>query len=236
LEKLFNQVTDYLNKNPLQNVPAITAIGRGNSEIVALDEGGVILYEKALGIYFVSLDDNSLFDKVYDCIKDKLDTVVALREKNINYIAEIMKPDAIVNCYQAVYKEPCAKPYDVDIRPLGIEYLDFVSDNYSLHLDREYIAERLISGEVFGAFLDGEISGFIGRHDEGAMGMLEVMPDKRRMGLATALMHYLINHILALGEIPYGQIKTHNTASLELNKKIQGSVIAPEKIAWLFYK
>ena len=32
---------------------------------------------------------------------------------------------------------------------------------------------------MLGAFVDGELAGFIGRHDQGALGVLEVLPEYR---------------------------------------------------------
>ena len=39
---------------------------------------------------------------------------------------------------------------------------------------------------MHGAFQKGELLGFIGMHSEGSVGMLEVLPQHRRKGAATA--------------------------------------------------
>ena len=44
---------------------------------------------------------------------------------------------------------------------------------------RDYVAERLAAGAMTGAFLDGVLAGFIGIHEEGSIGMLEVLPAYR---------------------------------------------------------
>ena len=39
----------------------------------------------------------------------------------------------------------------------------------------------------FGAFVDGQLAGFVGEHSEGSMGMLEIFPAYRRRGLGYSL-------------------------------------------------
>lgn len=46
---------------------------------------------------------------------------------------------------------------------------------------------RLRAGVMLGAFLRDRPAGFIGLHEEGSMGMPEVLPEFRRMGVARAL-------------------------------------------------
>lgn len=93
-----------------------------------------------------------------------------------------------MDCRQAFYlkKDPPAvalRP-GVTLRPLTMEDLPFVLENYhnpgayESHI-RGRIAEGMVAGQV-----DGQLAGFAGVHQEGALGMLEVVPAFRRRGLA----------------------------------------------------
>lgn len=65
-----------------------------------------------------------------------------------------------------------------------------------------------------------QIAGFIGSHDEGSMGMLEIFPAYRRLGLGAVLEAWLINHELSLGHTPFAQVFTSNVASMALQEKM----------------
>ena len=57
------------------------------------------------------------------------------------------------------------------------------------------------------------------------MGLLEILPEYRRLGLAYALEAHLINHLLSLGRVPFCQVALYNEASIRLQKKLQQSQI-----------
>ena len=52
------------------------------------------------------------------------------------------------------------------------------------------------------------------------MGLLEVLPNYRRQGIATLLQSYLTNLELSRGHIPYGQVFDGNEPSLALQRSL----------------
>jgi tRNA (guanine37-N1)-methyltransferase len=74
--------------------------------------------------------------------------------------------------------------------------------------------------------------GFIGKHAEGSMGLLEVLPENRRQGLARTLESFLIDRELREGNLPYCQVFRDNAASLALQKKL-GLQLAEGLVIWL---
>lgn len=126
-------------------------------------------------------------------------------------------------CRQAGYfsKEPLPEPESpFVVRPLGPEYLDQVSEHYHL-TGADYVLGRLEAGVMIGAFTpEGALAGFMGTHDEGTLGLLEVLPPYRRRGVARLLQSHMTNRALARGEIPYGQIFEGNTPSLALQASL----------------
>ena len=85
---------------------------------------------------------------------------------------------------------------------------------------------------MYGIFVEDELAGFIGEHDEGSMGMLEVFPAYRRQGLGLALESFQINRILEEGRMPYDQVILGNEKSLSLQKKL-GMTITKDTVTWL---
>ena len=65
------------------------------------------------------------------------------------------------------------------------------------------------------------------------MGLLEVLPEYRRLGLARALEAAIIRQQVGRGRLPYGHVRTGNTASIALQKKM-GMDFVERKVYWLF--
>lgn len=73
--------------------------------------------------------------------------------------------------------------------------------------------------------------GYIGFHEEGSIGMLEVFPEYQRRGIGMALETYIMNLTLERGWIPYGQIIVGNDNSMLLQKKM-GLCVSKEQLFW----
>ncbi len=121
-------------------------------------------------------------------------------------------------------------PPGCSIRALTPEDLDFVSSHYSLS-GRDYVLSRLEAGEMIGLEDRGELVGFTGRHAEGSMGMLEVVPEHRRKGYGEILERFMIRKVLSEGRIPYCHIIKGNDKSMNLQRKL-GLEEAEEPVYW----
>ncbi len=115
---------------------------------------------------------------------------------------ECLQMDFLIACFQAVYtrkeKLPVTGLYSVDspkqeervrmqefvaerpkkeervrMQKLGMEHLDLVLQNYSRVGDPDYIRDRIAKGTMYGAFLGKTLTGFVGKHTEGCIGLLE---------------------------------------------------------------
>lgn len=138
-------------------------------------------------------------------------------------------------CYQACYtrKEPLRVPCR-NIRPLTDSDLPYVV-SHCQEYEEAYLQQRIRAGTMFGIYTEREelLSGFIGLHEEGDMGMLYVEREHRRQGLAVSLESWLINEQLKRGEIPYCQIEEGNDAVVGLQKKL-GLYLCQEPMWKLF--
>ena len=94
--------------------------------------------------------------------------------------------------------------------------------------------EVLQRGDMLGAFVDGEVAGFVGFHDDGSNGMLEVLPPYRRRGLGRALEQAVLNLALERGFTPFGQVFTDNAVSIALQKSM-GLTLSDEPVYWTLY-
>lgn len=117
------------------------------------------------------------------------------------------------------------------ISTLGPEWLSEIMEGYHT-MPEDYIQERLEHGMIFGAFVEEELAGFMGEHQEGSLGMLYVREAYRRKGIGQILMAYTIGEQLSKGYVPYGEIAEGNEASLRLMRKL-GFKISGIKGYWV---
>ena len=220
----------WFSRDPLLHADMTEALRRGLGVIASAAERGVL----------VSADEDSC--GMLSCAD--LDTALTLLDGRrfpllSIHQAELESPlcrelgmETWMRCRQAVYlgKEPPAATEE-DIRPLTGEHLDFLQANYR-HEDSEYLAWLLERRALFGAFREEKLVGFIGKHAEGSMGLLEVLPAWRRRGVGESLERFLIAREVERGNLPYCHVFTDNQASLALQQKL-GLTLAEGSVIWL---
>ena len=220
----------WFSRDPLLHADMAESLRRGLGVIASAAERGVL----------VSADEDSC--GMLSCAD--LDTALTLLDGRrfpllSIHQAELESPlcrelgmETWMRCRQAVYlgKEPPAATEE-DIRPLTGEHLDFLQANYR-HEDSEYLAWLLERRALFGAFREEKPVGFIGKHAEGSMGLLEVLPAWRRQGVGERLERFLIARELEQGNLPYCHVFTDNQASLALQEKL-GLTLAEGSVIWL---
>lgn len=65
-----------------------------------------------------------------------------------------------------------------------------------------------------------KIVGFAGIHDEGTIGLVEVIDQYRRQGIAQMLETYLMDKLIKSGELVYLQVEVDNESSMRLHEKL----------------
>ena len=117
------------------------------------------------------------------------------------------------------------------IEPLTTDHLAVVCAHYK-NLPEDFIARHLADGWVYGGYdPTGELVGFVGEHDEGAIGMLVVFEEHRRRGYAWELEGFLVNRMLDEGRVPFTQVVVGNEPSLALQRKL-GFAVLPRVQCW----
>lgn len=226
-------------QDELGNIDVLEASRMPNVQTLAENEHGVLfMYD---GLYFLSCEPEftetffPLIGEGLNAYKSRL--VVVRGAKARDQLEQKLGFQAQMECYNALYRsqEPIAYslPEGAEIRKLDQSHVGFVHSHYHMVDDIGYIRER-IEADMFGVFLRGEIAGFAGTHEERSMGLLEILPEYRRLGLAYALEAHLINHLLAQGRVPFCQVAIVNDASIRLQQKL-GLEISQQVIYWLGY-
>lgn len=225
---------EYLSKDVTLNIDMIEGIKTGYAKVLQASDRGVLVYFENGGAYMMSTEDKKAADEMIERAAGA-EMFVAHQDFYIEKIQSRFSLKERVVCNNVVYlsKKPLPEPdAGVTIRRLDERHLGFLMEHYSRANDEGYIRERLAAGAVFGAFCGNDLAGFIGMHSEGSMGMLEVLPQFRRKGIATALESFLVNRLLSQGRVPYGQVVIGNTASLNLQKKL-GFTVSEKTVSWI---
>lgn len=222
----------YLNQDPILHVSMLEPLRLGRAQVAAVSERGVVLEfgREADTIGMVAAADT---EEALRLLKGMpcYHTWNIITEALAKDLAELYHLSINSPCHQAVYTGKEHLPVSADIRQLDMTYVDAVAKGYSLFYDPEYAADRIQAGVMYGAFVDGQLAGFVGEHTEGSLGMLEVFPAYRRRGLGVELASYQINRVLDLGRVPYDQIIVGNNASAGLQQKM-GMVFSKDTISW----
>lgn len=226
----------YLNADRLHHLDMLEALRRGTARPVYMASDGAFLIDDESGWCLMSAatpetgakliamsGEASCFCVHQQFIRDML----GVRDDFCFYL----------ECVQTAYLggEPPAEPdgFSLELRALTPDMAEWVNANYRQDPDElGYVRWLLERGVIKGAFENGECAGFMGRHSDGSLGLLNVRPEYRRRGIGEALLRDAIRSELALGNIPFGQIVVGNEASIGLNLKV-GMTVSDSMLWWL---
>lgn len=137
-------------------------------------------------------------------------------------------------CRQAVYERSEPVPVCTALIIRHPDESDFpkVAESYHMCEEAELRAD-FDSPDFLGAYRDDTFVGYIGVHNDSAMGMLYVFPPYRRHGYAEALYGTLINRQLEKSRLPFAQVLADNEGSLRLQRKM-GLKISTGPIYWMW--
>lgn len=253
--KVLQACKTFLMRQKLLNIDMIECINRCHAEVLYWDGKELLLRELKSGVLFHSRDEMAPLPESPEkwdvgrlLLKESERGRVCLvvhQKQMIPYVEHAVSLHVSVSCYQAVCtrkeKLPVRGLYRPDtqdtlngykIKPLDHTLLPLVAAHYDGDLSEGYFKKRIAEGQMKGVFYDGELAGFIGLHDEGSIGMLQILPEHQGRKLAQVLETIMVNEALARGEIPYAQVRVENKASLSLQEKL-GLCISKTPVYWM---
>jgi len=99
------------------------------------------------------------------------------------------------------------------------EYI-YSNSNYKEYMSIPYVRDQISQGPAIGYWEDGKLVGWILTHDDCALGMLHVLEEYRRKGIARLLLVEIIGRVQAIGLVPFTYIEPENCPSLSLVNSI----------------
>lgn len=226
-----------LKGDKLHHMGMLALIERGQARLVWMDDTGILLEDEKSGAYMLTTRNKEageqILKQVFSEKEANVPTCFVTHQEFMRKIVEerFHLKQVKEGCLQMVYTRKEALPaVKADIRRLNMADLPTVTVHYDLLSEKE-CAERIENGAMYGIYVDDILAGFVGEHEEGSMGMLEVFPAYRGRGLAKALETDLINRTLKRGYTPFCQVFPDNEASVSL-QNVLGLYQAKEKIWW----
>lgn len=137
------------------------------------------------------------------------------------------------HCYQTYYPLTEKLPVNPNLTflPVTMKDKELITKYYHL-TNSEYTISRIEDDVMIKLVVENNTVGFIGEHEEGAIGMLEVLPEFRGQGYGTELLKYKVNQYLDKKIIPYSHIIYGNEESIHLHKKL-GFKLNTHDVDWL---
>lgn len=127
-------------------------------------------------------------------------------------------------CTTFAYLEPIPPTVPkLDIRRLAPSLAEVVASEYSYKggaYDIEEMRALMREKGVFGAIIDGKLAGFIGRHDDGNMGLLKVFDSFRRRGIGEELEKFMMIYVMTFERVPICDVYVDNIPSIKLQHKL----------------
>lgn len=226
--------TAYLERSALHHMDMLQPIRRGTAEVLMENPRGVLLLEKASRAHMLTVQSPADAEEFLGRI-GKASLMAVHQDFLVDEAARRFGLRPTMRCRQAAWlrpEPPTAPESPFRVEALGTDMAADVRALYAHDIGLEYIQGRLAAGEMFGAFRGGELAGFIGLHEEGSMGMLEVLPAFRRMGVGTALVAFLCGVLMERGLTPFSQFTVDNLASRALHEAM-GFSISHDLVYWL---
>ncbi len=247
---LLNECKEKLMLNKMLHMDMIEMINRGRAVLVAKGKDDYLLLDTETGYYHHSGENKEFFMTLPKEVRLSIKKIILHQEEMVEPVQKLLNLNNTLVCYQSVYtqreKLPITGLYRGDgkptedgltIRPLTMEYVDVVQkeyDNaeYQKVQEHDYIEDRIEKGRMYGAFVGDELAGFIGIHNDDSIGMLRVFEQYRGRRIGKALQTFMMNKLLEMGWMPYGQFLVGDENSERIQKKL-GMYMSKTPVIWV---
>lgn len=223
---------DRLLKKKRNNIHIVESLKRGDGELLFSLKSSYVVYNRKANLCIIKMPDLDLIDSIIDILPDSVANYEISPKEAVKPLMERLDLTNESECLNYCYTNNNPLPVRCkDIRQLDKSALEYIKAHYE-ECDEAYILERLNLGEIYGAYIDNTLVGFIGTHDDGSIGMLYVDEDCRNKGIGNSLESFMINQHRLNNFIPFGQVHCDNNESKLLQKKL-GLYVSDEIITWV---
>lgn len=224
----------FLRRDPVYYANLLEVLRRGSAEHLTGTDRGVVLRDRGSGAWMFALEPGS--EDLLDQIPDGAGLITGHTMGCLPLLAARLGLHEVKLVHSALWTRPAppAPPsFGGELRLLGREWAPWAAEHYSGNFGGLPYMEGAVDRGLLGAFVDGRCAGFVGFHDEGSIGLLEVLPEYRRRGIGAALERAAVRLALGRGQYAFGQVEAGNAASLSLQTRL-GLEVSQRTLFWLF--
>lgn len=227
----------FFSRDPLIFADMFHALRDGGAKIEDASEEGVLLrvdHKDDIPMFLLGAVNETSAKRLIAMIKEPSGLVI--RDERCFEAARAAGFDSEKPCFQVVYlRDDFPKADNAPaIRLMDKKDAELAASYYELYDAKDEFIQQIDDGSLFAAYdAQGTLLGYAGMHEDGSLGMLEVLPDYRRHNIGWALAAFMIRHRAEQGGIPYAQVFCDNTASINLQIKL-GFEISVHKLLWCF--
>lgn len=224
----------FLAREPALYIDMLEGLRRRTAVSLRADAQGALVYNAQADVHMLCSENLEAAERLLEGMAIRN---LVVHEMHALGAAQRRGLQGTLRYHHAAYLQANFPPAEGGAAQCRLQALDerhaaFVASHYHSLDGTEYVYERIRAGMMTGAFWYDQLAGFIGEHDEGAIGMLEVLPAYRRGGVAYALERDAICRALNAGKWPYCQVVEGNEASLRLQGKLGFTISAPV-VTWM---
>lgn len=222
-----------LKKQKRNHIHMIENLARGMAEILYFKGGNVLLYNERSRTCMLIAENQESGMQLLELVPGENQMILTNQEFMNELISRKFSYKVCMECYQSLYTKKEHLPVKhKDIQLLTMNDLHYVREHY--HLGEEnYLMDRIQKKVMYGAYVEGQLVGFMGMHDDGSLGLLFVEEAYRRQSIGESLACFYTNLLVEQGMVPYAHTVTGNEASLRLQEKL-GYYVAEKKVYWLW--
>lgn len=229
----------YLRANYERYIEMYILYKKGECEVLYEENDGLLLLSHADDMYYASAKNKQAAMDILQLIPQDYHGLCVCDDIFMECIDLYITYGTKFNSYNMVYEKQekaVLTNTTIRIQPLTEKDIEIVKQTYNnpIYDQPGYIASCIRNG-MLGAYVDDKLAGYIGLHNSGAIGLLEVFEDYRQQGIAKTLVASMINHCLETKQIAYTQVQQKNETSLQLQEKL-GFTKADKPCVWIFKK
>ncbi len=233
------EAIELLSQEPLRHFTMITLL-RGMDNPVCHTANGCVFARASRengDFALLAADSAEQVGPLLPLLRDSDETVHVQGDRAAEFIHRHFSVSRSSDCLQLYLPESVRVEADpTGIIDLGPEHAAYVHQHYSAHAATSvgYLRERIEQAPAVGVMVAGILAGFVMTHEELTMGVMEVLPEYRRMGLATRLNANLVMRMRERNLPCIIEIVVGNHASMRLAEA--AGYLPIQKAHWIHLK
>ncbi len=221
-----DSVMRYLLKDEVLYADMIAVYKQDNCDVLYDETDGILLYEHTSQTYLASANKRAGAIDILNEIPQDYKIFIAHDHIFEEFANTSFNYKHVEYKYNYVYQRKeyfVVKESDIVFKNLDSTHVPMVKKHCSLAegFSSNYLDKRVEVG-MLGAFMNDDLVGFVGIHENNALGMLEIFNDYRHLGIGLQLQCTYINQLLKdKSKVPvYTQVNASNEESMKLHEKL----------------